>query len=110
MSNLYDLSQLIDMYSGNMANVKMTTVIFCNQMSQDLESIQQKLDDGDLVSVKALAHRMKPNMKLFGINNLHELIISIEAACLADEIEKLKAEIKELREKAAVVIEAMKKA
>jgi hypothetical protein len=53
---------------------------------------------------------MKPNMKLFGVNNLHELIITIEASCLANETEKLKSEVKELREKAAVVIDAMKKA
>ncbi len=109
MSNLYDLSQLIDMYGGNMANVKMTTVVFCDQMSQDMDMIQQKLDEGDLVSVKSLAHRMKPNMKLFGVNNLYELIITIEASCLAHEMENLKTEVKELREKAAVVIEAMKK-
>jgi HPt (histidine-containing phosphotransfer) domain-containing protein len=109
MSNLYDLSQLIDMYSGNMANVKMTTAVFCDQMSEDMDMIQQKLDEGDLLSVKALAHRMKPNMKLFGVNNLHELIITIEASCLANQVEKLTGEVKELREKAAVVIDAMKK-
>ena len=110
MSNLYDLSQLIDMYSGNMANVKMTTVVFCDQMSQDMDMIQQRLDEGDLVSVKSLAHRMKPNMKLFGVDNLYELVITIEASCKTQDIEKLKIEVKELREKAAVVIDAMKKA
>jgi HPt (histidine-containing phosphotransfer) domain-containing protein len=96
------------MYSGNMANVKMTTTVFCEQMTEDMNMIQQKLDEGDLSSVKALAHRMKPNMKLFGVNNLHELIITIEATCLAGDVNKLTSEVKELREKAAVVIEAMK--
>ena len=78
----FDLSQLVDMYSGNMANVYMTATVFCDQLEQDLSIVKAKFDEGDYPSVKAFAHRMKPNLKLFGVFDLHELVIEIEKSAL----------------------------
>jgi hypothetical protein len=66
------------MYSGNMANVYMTATVFCDQLEQDLSIVKDKFDEGDYPAVKAFAHRMKPNLKLFGVLDLHELVIEIE--------------------------------
>jgi HPt (histidine-containing phosphotransfer) domain-containing protein len=70
------------MYSGNMDNVKGTLVIFIDQMRKDVTMLQQKFSENDFLSVKAFAHRMKPNLKLFGMNEMHLLVLDIEQAAL----------------------------
>jgi HPt (histidine-containing phosphotransfer) domain-containing protein len=90
---IYDLTALIDMYSGNMDNVKATLVIFTDQMRKDVTMLKQKFSEKDYPSVKAFAHRMKPNLKLFGMNEMHLLLLDIEQAALESNAAALDAQL-----------------
>jgi HPt (histidine-containing phosphotransfer) domain-containing protein len=80
------------MYSGNMDNVKGTLVIFIGQMRKDVTMLKQKFIEKDYPSVKAFAHRMKPNLKLFGMDEMHLLVLDIEQAALESNAAALEAQ------------------
>ncbi|MFN6378904.1 MAG: Hpt domain-containing protein [Flavobacteriales bacterium] len=105
----YDLTALIDMYSGNMENVKGTLVIFIDQMRKDIMMLKQKFTENDFPSVKAFAHRMKPNLKLFGMNDLHLLVLDIEKAAQESNAELLDAQLTRLYELAEAICETMQR-
>ncbi|MEZ4799061.1 MAG: Hpt domain-containing protein [Flavobacteriales bacterium] len=105
----YDLTQLTDMYGGNMENVKKTVAIFCDQLEKDAIMVKEKFDENDLPSVKSFAHRMKPNLKLFGVMDMHELILKIEESSLAGDREKLGPQLEDLLTMASEVMQDMKK-
>jgi HPt (histidine-containing phosphotransfer) domain-containing protein len=104
----FDLSQLVDMYSGNMANVYMTATVFCDQLEQDLSIVKDKFDEGDYPAVKAFAHRMKPNLKLFGVLDLHELVIEIEKSALDANVPVLGPQLDTLINRGKDVIAALR--
>jgi HPt (histidine-containing phosphotransfer) domain-containing protein len=106
-NKIYDLTALIDMYSGNMDNVKGTLVIFIDQMKKDMTMLKQKFIENDFISVKAFAHRMKPNLKLFGMNDLHILVLDIEQAALESNAELLDTQLTRLYELSEAACEAM---
>lgn len=110
MSNTppFDLSQLAEMYSGNMANVYMTATVFCDQLEQDLSIVKDKFDEADYPSVKAFAHRMKPNLKLFGVFDLHELVIEIEKSALEGNVSVLGPQLETLISRGNTVITALR--
>lgn len=105
----YDLAQLIDMYGGNMENVKKTVAIFCEQLTQDVVTVKEKFESDDLLSVKSFAHRMKPNLKLFGVMDMHALVLDIEASSLAGDRALLGPQLDQMIVMAHEVMEAMKK-
>lgn len=106
---IYDLTALIDMYSGNMDNVKGTLVIFIDQMRKDVTMLQQKFSENDFLSVKAFAHRMKPNLKLFGMNEMHLLVLDIEQAALQSDRNALDIQLNRLYILAETVCARMQK-
>ncbi len=106
---IYDLTALIDMYSGNMDNVKGTLVIFIDQMRKDVTMLKQKFSENDFPSVKAFAHRMKPNLKLFGMNEMHLLVLDIEQAALQSDRNALDIQLNRLYILAETVCARMQK-
>lgn len=106
-SKLYDLTELIDMYSGNMDNVRKTIHIFCDQMRKDNEMLKSRFEEGDLLSVKAFAHRMKPNLKLFGITEMHQLVVDIEQTSAAGDKTAVKHQLEHLYQLTDLVCDAL---
>jgi hypothetical protein len=104
---IYDLTALMDMYSGNMDNVKATLVIFIDQMRKDVTMLKQKFIEKDYPSVKAFAHRMKPNFKLFGMNEMHLLLLDIEQAALESNAAALDVQLTLLYGLAEIACERM---
>lgn len=81
-SQPYSFSDLMEMFGGNVDNVKSTVHIFCTQMSLDIKNLQQHFARKDFSAVKGFAHRMKPNLKMFHMTDLHLLVIEIEKSAL----------------------------
>lgn len=104
----YNLTQLSEMYGGNQENVKKTVEIFCDQLAQDMVMLRQKFEESDLPSIKAFAHRMKPNLKLFGVMEMHDLVVQIEASSMADDKKTLGAELEKLYERSKALTDLMK--
>lgn len=105
----YNLTQLSEMYGGNQDNVKKTVEIFCDQLAQDMVMLRQKFEESDLASVKAFAHRMKPNLKLFGVIDMHELVLEIEASSLAGDKGVLEPQLEDLYARSKALTALMKK-
>lgn len=103
----YDLTELVEMYSGNMDNVKKTIDIFCDQMHKDIIMLKEKYESGDLLAVRAFAHRMKPNLKLLGIKEMHELVLSIEQNALNGNAAALSIELTRLYELTDITCDAL---
>ncbi len=97
------------MYGGNQDNVKKTVEIFCEQLAQDMVMLRQKFEESDLASVKAFAHRMKPNLKLLGVMDMHELVLQIEVSSLAGDKVVLEPQLEELYTRSKALIALMKK-
>jgi HPt (histidine-containing phosphotransfer) domain-containing protein len=106
---IYDLTALIDMYSGNMDNVKGTLVIFIDQMRKDVTMLKQKFSEKDYPSVKAFAHRMKPNLKLFGMNEMHLLVLDIEETALQSNASALEDQLTRLYTLSDIACERMQR-
>ena len=105
----YNLTQLSDMYGGNQDNVKKTVEIFCDQLAQDIIMLRQKFEESNLTSVKDFAHRMKPNLKLFGVMDMHNLVVLIEASSLAGDKDALGPQLEELYSRSKALMALMKK-
>lgn len=104
----YNLIQLSEMYGGNQENVKKTVEIFCDQLAQDMIMLRQKFEESDLPSIKAFAHRMKPNLKLFGVMEMHDLVVQIEASSMADDKKTLGAQLEKLYARSKALTDLMK--
>lgn len=95
------------MYSGNMENVRKTIDIFCEQMHKDVVMLKERFDVKDLPAVKAFAHRMKPNLKLLGIREMHELVVSIEQTAAAGDAQSLEQQLPRLYELTDITCDAL---
>lgn len=74
-----DLSYLNTIAKGNQEFIVKLINTFANEMSIDLPKIQQQLEDQDWDGVASTAHKMKPSFQFFGIKELQESILVIEA-------------------------------
>lgn len=92
-----------------MENVKKTVAIFCEQLQQDVVMVKEKFEENDLPSVKSFAHRMKPNLKLLGVMDMHELVLEIEASSLAGDRETLGPQLEKMIGMAHQVMDSMQK-
>ncbi len=81
-SQSYSFSDLMEMFDGNIDNVKSTVNIFCSQMALDIQNLKQHFLRKDFSSVKSFAHRMKPNLKMFHMMDLHQLVMDIEKTAI----------------------------
>lgn len=77
-SGRFSLKKLRSMYQGNHTFVQKTVNIFLTQFEKDVGAIREKLADKDFKNVKLLAHKIKPNIDLFQIEELHDSIREIE--------------------------------
>ncbi len=80
---LYDLSSIIQMSRGNKDFINKIVQIFIEQTPAAVEEIKAAWEARDLVTIRSVAHRIKPNLANFGIVQLEKEIRSIES--LADQ-------------------------
>lgn len=81
----FSFDDIMDMFGGNVDNVKTTVSIFCSQMALDVNNLKENYGKKDYAAVKSFAHRMKPNFKMFQMTDLHQLIQDIEKSSVAGE-------------------------
>ncbi|WP_416448191.1 Hpt domain-containing protein [Leeuwenhoekiella sp. A2] len=73
MPKHYDLYQLEDMAGGD--KEFMTTVVetFLTEIPPDLQSMQTAIDNDNHRMAYQFAHKMKPNLEMFGIDLIREI-------------------------------------
>lgn len=75
---LYDLTILERISSGNTAFVKKMVSLFIRQGPADIEQLQAALSKQDYVTVRSVAHRMKPSIDNMGITAARDNIRKAE--------------------------------
>ncbi len=73
-----DLSYLKSISDGNEAFIQEITEAFINQTPSLMADMQEAIDKKEWVTTGDLAHKLKPNLTLLGINQVIELTQSIE--------------------------------
>lgn len=78
MSNYYDLKDVIEMAGGDEDFLKVIVQTFLEEIPPDVKSMNEAIENGNPSLAYQYAHKMKPNLQLFGLN-LMEQILTIEA-------------------------------
>ena len=78
MDKYYDLKDVREMAGGDEDFVKVIVQTFLEEIPPDVASMSQAIENGNPSLAYQYAHKMKPNLQLFGLN-LMEQILTIEA-------------------------------
>ncbi len=75
---VYDLSQLEELAGGSDEFVHSMIETFLEHTPGQLEDMKQSHAQKDLVNMGAIAHKIKPNIDLFGIKSIYTEIREVE--------------------------------
>ncbi|CAN5176214.1 hypothetical protein BH23BAC2_BH23BAC2_02050 [soil metagenome] len=78
MSKYYDLSDVNEMAGGDQDFLKVIVQTFLEEIPPDVNSMIEAIENANPSLAYQYAHKMKPNLQLFGLN-LMEQILTIEA-------------------------------
>lgn len=78
MSKYYDLKDVNEMAGGDEDFVKVIIQTFLEEIPPDVESMTQAINNNNPSLAYQYAHKMKPNLQLFGLDLMEE-ILTIEA-------------------------------
>lgn len=78
MSKYYDLKDVKEMAGGDEDFLKVIVQTFLEEIPPDVRSMNEAIDNGNPSLAYQYAHKMKPNLQLFGLD-LMEQVLTIEA-------------------------------
>ena len=106
--SLCDLSKLEKIGNGDKGFVTEMVRLFIDQVPADVSHIRAAYSRNDFISVKEIAHKIKPVIDSMGINSLHQKIRKIESVALdAPDSPELNELIKELETVITLVVEEL---
>ena len=73
MPTHYDLYQLEDMSGGDKEFMKSVVEAFLSEIPPDLESMELAINNDNHKMAYQFAHKMKPNLEMFGIDLIREI-------------------------------------
>jgi len=89
---LVNLDYLKKMCGGNVDFIKELAESFISSTPEVIEEIKLRFESKDWAEISKNAHKIKPSVKLIGIEKMHEIIVKLE---LINEDEISKEEIKD---------------
>ncbi len=78
MSKYYDLTDVNEMAGGDQDFLKVIVQTFLEEIPPDVRSMIEAIENSNPSLAYQYAHKMKPNLQLFGLN-LMEQVLTIEA-------------------------------
>jgi two-component system, sensor histidine kinase len=75
---LYSLATLERIGKGDQVFIRRMIGLFLDQVTKSVDNIEQAYKSGDLLTVKSLAHRIKPTISNMEIHSLEEVIRELE--------------------------------
>lgn len=75
---IYSLDKLKEMADGDEDFVLSVITVFLEEVPQDLEDLEKAIGDGDYENVYMLAHKIKPNVDLLGMEQTRAIALEIE--------------------------------
>lgn len=86
MSKYYDLTDVKEMAGGDEDFLKVIVQTFLEEIPPDVKSMNEAIDNGNPSLAYQYAHKMKPNLQLFGLD-LMEQVLTIESWSKGNEKE-----------------------
>lgn len=75
---IYSLDKLNEMADGDNDFVLSVITVFLEEVPQDLEDLEKAIDQGDYENVYMLAHKIKPNVDILGMEQTRAIALEIE--------------------------------
>lgn len=88
---IYNLDKINEMAEGDEAFISSVISVFLEEVPQDLEELETALDQQNHERVYKLAHKIKPNVDLLGMEQTRAVALQVET------LGKNKASIEEIR-------------
>ncbi|MGB5434359.1 MAG: Hpt domain-containing protein [Maribacter sp.] len=75
---IYNLDKLNEMADGDEDFINSVISVFLEEVPQDLDGLEKALDQQDYQQVYQLAHKIKPNVDLLGMEQTRAVALQIE--------------------------------
>ncbi len=75
---IYNLDKINEMAEGDEDFINSVVSVFLEEVPQDLEALQSALEQGNYDQVYKLAHKIKPNVDLLGMEQTRAAALEIE--------------------------------
>jgi len=75
---IYSLNKLNEMADGDEDFILSVISVFLEEVPQDLEALEKAIAEGDYESTYKLAHKIKPNVDLLGMEQTRAVALEIE--------------------------------
>lgn len=82
---IYSLEKLNEMADGDQEFVNSVISVFLEEVPQDLEGLELAIEKGDHENVYKLAHKIKPNVDLLGMEQTRATALEIETLGKSEE-------------------------
>lgn len=75
---VYCLDKLVEYVGNDQAVLHEMIALFIGTSKEAVDQMNQCLDEADYTAISKIAHKLKPNLDIFGIDELHEPIRELE--------------------------------
>jgi HPt (histidine-containing phosphotransfer) domain-containing protein len=75
---IYSLDKINEMADGDKDFINSVISVFLEEVPQDLEGLEKALNEGNYEQVYQLAHKIKPNVDLLGMEQTRAAALEIE--------------------------------
>jgi HPt (histidine-containing phosphotransfer) domain-containing protein len=75
---IYSLDKINEMAEGDEDFINSVISVFLEEVPQDLEDLENAIKNGDYENVYKLAHKIKPNVDLLGMEQSRIIALEIE--------------------------------
>ncbi|PCE63549.1 Hpt domain-containing protein [Sediminicola luteus] len=75
---IYSLDKINEMAEGDQDFVESVISVFLEEVPTDLEGLENALDQNDFIEAYKLAHKIKPNVDLLGMEEARKAALEIE--------------------------------
>jgi HPt (histidine-containing phosphotransfer) domain-containing protein len=75
---IYNLDKLNEMAEGDQDFINSVISVFLEEVPEDLETMEQALKEKDYEQVYKMAHKIKPNVDLLGMEQTRAIALEIE--------------------------------
>ena len=106
----YDLTKLEAVAEGDKDFIVKVLKVFITEVSADIQKMQDAFESEDLLDISKLAHKIKPNLILLGLDQATALSVKIEKNRLKPlPLSILKNQLDELQALVAKVVVLLKR-
>ena len=75
---IYSLDKINEMAEGDQDFINSVISVFLEEVPEDLQALEKALEEKDHVQVYKLAHKIKPNVDLLGMEQTRAIALELE--------------------------------